>query len=95
MDAVTAAGMKDHEDMPWLAKLDARARRWPLPIHWGYLGVKWGLALMGAASLIGIWYQRDPWLGLLQAGLLALIAWDNWTTAPAPAPAPAPRPTRD
>lgn len=41
--------------MAWLAKLDARAAKWPRPAHWLYLGVKGALIVIGAICL-WFWY---------------------------------------
>lgn len=37
--------------MMWLEKLDARAARWPTPVYWTYLAVKWYLVFVGAVAL--------------------------------------------
>lgn len=42
----------------WLAKLDAKASRWPTPIHWAYLGLKWYLVAFGAFALFRLWLDR-------------------------------------
>jgi hypothetical protein len=42
----------------WLAKLDARARQWPTPARWAYVGLKWYLALLGAFALLRVSLDR-------------------------------------
>jgi hypothetical protein len=44
--------------MAWLAKLDARAARWPTPARWTYLGVKWYLVGLGGLALFGSWAMK-------------------------------------
>jgi hypothetical protein len=44
--------------LPWLAKLDQRARRWPRPAFWGYLAVKWYLVILGAWGLLYAFSQN-------------------------------------
>jgi len=38
--------------------LDARAARWPTPLRWLYVGMKWSLAAIGLFILIGLVHQR-------------------------------------
>jgi len=38
--------------------LDARAARWPTPLRWLYVGMKWSLAAIGGFILIGVLHQR-------------------------------------
>jgi hypothetical protein len=47
--------------MSWIAKLDAKAARWPRLGRAVYLGVKWFLVLMGGASLAYSWAERMGW----------------------------------
>lgn len=42
----------------WLATLDARARQWPTPWPWLYLGLKWGLVVLGAFALGAVVLDR-------------------------------------
>lgn len=44
--------------MAWLARLDARATRWPLPLRWGYLSLKWYLIVLGAGLVLGTYLNR-------------------------------------
>ena len=44
--------------MAWLARLDARARLWPRPLRWCYVGLKWYLVLVGGLALLGVWADR-------------------------------------
>jgi hypothetical protein len=44
--------------LPWLAKLDQRARQWPRPALWGYLAFKLALVLLGGYILIGLLGER-------------------------------------
>jgi hypothetical protein len=44
--------------MTWLANLDAKAKRWPVPAYIGYLGVKWYLVAVGALALAGVLADR-------------------------------------
>jgi hypothetical protein len=41
--------------MAWLAKLDARAEKWPRPLQWAYTAVKAILIVLGAGVLVN-WY---------------------------------------
>jgi len=43
--------------LAWLARLDARAAKWPLPIRLVYLGVKWYLVLAGAIIAIAYYFR--------------------------------------
>lgn len=43
--------MLDSPAVAWLAKLDAKAKRWPRPAYWAYVGVKWYLIAAGAIVL--------------------------------------------
>lgn len=40
--------------MAWLANLDARATRWPLPFRWAYRGLKWYLIAAGVIVVTGM-----------------------------------------
>lgn len=42
----------------WLKRLDAKASRWPRPVFWAYLALKWYLAALGAFALLRIWADR-------------------------------------
>lgn len=44
----------DFSGMAWLAKLDARAARWPKPAFWTYFLLKWYLVLLGGFALIRV-----------------------------------------
>lgn len=44
--------------MSWIARFDARARQWPKPAYWAYVGIKWYLILGGAFLLIRLWLDR-------------------------------------
>ena len=44
--------------MSWIARLDDRAKHWPKPWNWLYVGLKWYLVLMGGFALIRIWLDR-------------------------------------
>jgi hypothetical protein len=44
--------------MAWLARLDARAAKWPRPLRWPYVTLKWFLAAMGLYMLIGMAFQE-------------------------------------
>lgn len=53
--------------MAWLAKLDAKAQRWPPPALWAYTAVKATLIVIGALALgrmlldkVGIWPYFAP-----------------------------------
>jgi len=72
--------------MAWLAKLDARSTRWSPPVHWGYVGLKWTLASLGAFAWIMLWYERAPVLGILQAAIVGFLLWASWRPATAPPP---------
>jgi hypothetical protein len=54
----------------WLAKLDARASKWPKPAHWAYLAVKWYLAAVGAFALLYAFSQN-----LVTQSLARLLRW--------------------
>lgn len=34
--------------MPWIDTIDRKAKTWPTPAHWLYLGLKWYLIVLGA-----------------------------------------------
>lgn len=38
--------------MPWLAKLDARAAKTPIPFRMSYLGLRWFLIVMGVYLML-------------------------------------------
>jgi hypothetical protein len=68
---------------PLLVRMcDARAPRWPWPVRWFYLNIKWILVVFGAVGLVGryieIWgWQATAWF------LLAPFAqgvWRAWPT---------------
>lgn len=42
--------------MAWLANLDARARRWPKPLHWTYAATKWLMVALGVYGALGLAY---------------------------------------
>lgn len=44
--------------MAWLAKLDARANRWPEIWQGLYALIKWSLAGLGGFCLIRMWLDR-------------------------------------
>jgi hypothetical protein len=44
--------------MPWLAKIDARAKRCPRVVYWPYLVLKWYLVFVGAWGLIYAYSQN-------------------------------------
>ena len=44
--------MSAPEPSPFSTRFDARARRWPRPLYWLFLGVKWYLALAGAFAVL-------------------------------------------
>lgn len=44
--------------MSWIARLDARAQRWPRARYWSYLAVKWYLIATGAIALGGVLLDR-------------------------------------
>lgn len=44
--------------MAWLARLDARAAKWPKPVHWSYIGLKWYLASVGGIALLRVYLDR-------------------------------------
>ena len=52
--------------MAWLARLDARASRWPSPVFWGYTALKWYLVVLGAWVLIYVWRQNAVTQSLLR-----------------------------
>jgi hypothetical protein len=54
----------------WLARMDARARRWPLSGRWSYIALKWTLVALGAFLWIATWWQRHVLLGLAQIGIV-------------------------
>lgn len=51
--------------MAWMARLDARAARWPRPLRWPYRALKWTLVLLGAYLLIGWYVVTFGWLTAL------------------------------
>jgi hypothetical protein len=68
--------------MSWLARLDARAAVAPTPIHWAYLGLRWGLLLMGvwlvlAMAWVELVHESRVGLGLGMTIVLAVtgITW--------------------
>ena len=50
-----------------MARLDARARRWPVPLFLVYLAVKWYLVFAGAFGLL-MWYLHRLGLPSLWVG---------------------------
>lgn len=52
--------------MAWLARLDAKAQKWPRLIRWAYHGLKYYLLAAGTFLWIMLWWQRHWFLGLLQ-----------------------------
>ena len=44
--------------MAWLARLDARAARWPRPVRWPYLSLKYLLITLGVYLAIGSAYME-------------------------------------
>ena len=40
--------------MAWLARLDARAKRWPKPARATYISARWLLIGLGAYAVIGL-----------------------------------------
>jgi len=44
--------------MAWMARLDARAAKWPAPTRWVYLAVKWYCVAFGAFALFRLWLDR-------------------------------------
>jgi hypothetical protein len=44
--------------MSWLARLDDRARAWPLAVRLGYWALKWYLAAVGAFLLLMYYTHR-------------------------------------
>lgn len=44
--------------MSWIARLDARAARWPLPARWAYRGLKWYLVALGGFAVIRLALDR-------------------------------------
>lgn len=44
--------------MAWLARLDARARKWPAAVRWAYLGFRWLLILLGVYGVIGLAFME-------------------------------------
>ena len=45
--------------MLWIVQLDTKAQRWPTPIYWCYLALKWSLVFVGAFGLAFAWAQND------------------------------------
>lgn len=77
--------------------LDARAARWPTPLRWLYVGMKWTLVAMGTWVFLGLMVQRAGWGVLWFLGFpLAFGIWEGitWLTsrpgsaAPSHGPAP-------
>lgn len=52
--------------MAWLARLDAKAQKWPRLIRWAYHSLKYYLLAAGAFMWVMLWWQRHWALGLLQ-----------------------------
>jgi hypothetical protein len=50
--------------LAWLAKLDARASKWPKPLSWSYFALKWYLVFVGAYALLFAFSQNDITQGL-------------------------------
>ena len=52
--------------MAWLATLDTKATRWPWPLRWSFLTLKWFLILVGAGLAIGLAIEevRESRVGL-------------------------------
>jgi hypothetical protein len=44
--------------MAWLANLDTRAKHWPKPARWAYVGFKWYLIALGGFMVIRLWLDR-------------------------------------
>ena len=59
--------------MAWLARMDARARHWPRPARWAYLGAKFYLLAAGAFLWVMLWWQRHWFLGLTQAVFVGYV----------------------
>lgn len=59
--------------MSWLAKIDATSRRWPAPLRWLYVALKWYLVAVAAFAWVAIWWERHPLLGLAQAGIIGWL----------------------
>lgn len=82
--------------MAWLAKLDTRAARWPRPVRWSYLSLKWYLIIGGAIGLCGLAVEeiRERRVGLGTGMVVALVfaaikGISMAVTGPPPAPPPA------
>jgi len=53
--------------------LDARAARWPTPLRWLYVGMKWSLVLLGAWIMVNLAHERwESIKALVREGLLHL-----------------------
>jgi hypothetical protein len=62
--------------MGWLANLDTKAARWPVPVRWLYLGVKWYLVVIGSLALFYAWSQNETapaWLKAFGESVLHAI----------------------
>lgn len=59
--------------MAWLAKLDARSRRWPRLLRWTYQGVKFYLLAAGVFLWVMLWWQRHWFLGVSQAAFVGYV----------------------
>jgi hypothetical protein len=54
--------------MAWLANLEARATKWPLPATWLLHFAKWWLAIVAAMAIFAAWTQNifaPAWLQFL------------------------------
>jgi hypothetical protein len=69
--------------LSWLAKLDARAAKWPAAVRWSYLVLKWGLFGLGAVLWLTLWFERQFWLGVAQFVVLGYLAWQHFMASPA------------
>lgn len=69
-----------------IEKLDARAERWPRPLFWLYLFVKWFLVSLGAAMLCGNLIMKWGWAAGIWFIVAPLVAGlvDGWRRLPAP-----------
>lgn len=84
-DSVIAATMRP---MGWIARIDARAAAWPSPARWLFMAMKWLFVAVGAWAWVGLWFQRDFWLGMTQLVLIGYVIWRDYWPRPAPPPSP-------
>lgn len=73
--------------MSWLARLDAQAHRWPWPLFWTFRALAALLAVLGAYTWVGLWFERHPVLGIVQFVIVAILLRREikaWPGSPAP-----------